>query len=90
VIITYDPEKRAATLANRRLDFEDAPEIFAVRHLQIEDDRQDYGETRWITVGFLGRIMVALVWTQRGEARRIISMRQCNAKERRRYKERLV
>jgi uncharacterized protein len=89
VLITYDPPKRAETLKHRNLDFEDAPKLFAGPHFQMEDDRQDYGETRWIAVGRLGRTMVAVVWTPRGDARRIISMRKCNAKERQRFSARL-
>jgi hypothetical protein len=51
VNITYDPDKPAKTLAERQLDFEDAPLVFAGRHFQIEDDRQDYGETRGKSLG---------------------------------------
>ena len=52
----------------------------------MEDDRADYGETRWSTVGRLNRARVVVVWTQRDEARRIISMRKCNAREQERYR----
>ena len=90
MILTFDPEKRAATLKHRGLDFADAAKVFAGRHLQIEDDRKDYGETRWITVGRLGRSLVVVVWTPRGEARRIVSMRKCNARERKRFADRLA
>lgn len=86
MLVTYDPDKRAATLKHRNLDFEDAPKLFAGTHFQMEDDREDYGETRWITVGRLNRAMVVVVWTQRDEARRIISMRKCNAREQERYR----
>ncbi|MBP7649304.1 MAG: BrnT family toxin [Phenylobacterium sp.] len=86
MLITYDPDKRAATLKHRNLDFEDAPKLFAGKHFHMEDDREDYGETRWITVGRLNRAMVVVVWTQRDEARRIISMRKCNAREQERYR----
>jgi uncharacterized DUF497 family protein len=85
VLIEYDPAKREETLKNRGLDFEDAPKILGGTYLQMEDDRADYGETRWLVVGRLNQIMVALVWTQRGEARRIISMRKCNAREQKKY-----
>jgi uncharacterized DUF497 family protein len=34
-----------------------------------------------ITVGFLDQPLVVLVWTLRGEARRIISMRKANERE---------
>jgi len=87
--ITYDPAKREATLRERGLDFEEAAKVFEGLHLELEDDRQDYGETRWITVGRLNGTMVVVVWTPRDDARRIISMRKCNDRERERYGARL-
>jgi len=87
--ITYDPEKRALTLAHRDLDFEDARQVFAGRYVQIEDDRFDYGEIRWQTIGRLNDDVVMVVWTGRGDARHIISMRKCNARERQKYGYRL-
>ena len=53
----------------------------AVRHLTRQDDRFDYGETRYVTVGRLDDRWVAFVWTPRGTARRIISMRHCHERE---------
>jgi uncharacterized DUF497 family protein len=88
MLIEYDPDKREETLRVRGLDFEDAPKVFAETHLEMEDDRANYGETRWI-VGKLNGAMIALVWTSRGEARRIISMRKCNAREQEKYGPRL-
>lgn len=79
--ITYDPAKRAKTLAERGLDFEDAPEVFTGRTYTALDERHDYGEDRYITAGFLRGKMVVLVWTQRGDTRRIISMRHCHVDE---------
>jgi uncharacterized DUF497 family protein len=87
--IDYDQSKPDATLRERGLDFEDAPQLFAGPNFQMEDDRADYGETRWITVGRLNRSVVIVVWTPREDARRIISMRECNAKERKKYQTRL-
>ena len=55
-----------------------------------EDDRFDYGEDRWITVGLLDGRMVVMVWTQRGEARHVISMRKANEREQTRYRRRLA
>ena len=49
--------------------------------LTVEDDRQDYGEVRFITIGFLDDAMVVLVWTPRDDAYRIISMRRANERE---------
>lgn len=83
--ITFDPVKRAATLKERELDFADAPLVFAGETISFEDRRQDYGETRSQTVGFLGGRMVMIVWTPRGDARHIMSMRYCNDRERKAY-----
>ena len=43
--ITYDPEKRAKTLAERGLDFEDARHVFAGTTIDLLDDRKDYGKS---------------------------------------------
>jgi uncharacterized DUF497 family protein len=40
--ITYDPKKRARTLATRGLDFEDAALVFAGVTVEVEDARKDY------------------------------------------------
>ncbi|MDR1367425.1 MAG: BrnT family toxin [Candidatus Accumulibacter sp.] len=87
--IEFDPEKRAQTLAGRGLDFCRAGEVFAGRHYTVEDPRRDYGEPRRITVGLLDARMVVMVWTPRGESRRIISMRKTNEREIERYRNRL-
>ncbi len=89
MLIEYDPAKREWTLRARGLDFEDAPKVFAKTHVEMEDDRADYGETRWIVFGKLDGSIISLVWTPRGEARRIISMRKCNAREQKKYRARL-
>ncbi len=79
--IEFDAAKRQATLAARGLDFADAPLVFAGRHFTAPDVREGYAEERHITVGLLHGRMVVMVWTPRGEARRIISMRKANERE---------
>ncbi len=83
--IIYDPAKRAKTLKDRGIDFEEASEVFAGAAMDFQDTRQDYGETRIITFGFLDNRMVVIVWTQRGETRHIISMRKANEREIKKY-----
>lgn len=87
--ITFDSAKRDATKAARGLDFEDAAVVFDGATLTVEDARQNYGERRYQTVGYLADRMVMVVWTPRGDARHIISMRKCNDREQARYQERL-
>lgn len=88
--ITYDPVKRAVTLAERGLDFEDAAEVFQGDTLDFPDDRRDYGELRMLTVGHLRGRMVIIVWTPRGSARHVISMRKANDREKTRFGKRLA
>lgn len=87
--ITFDPAKRDATLQERGLDFADARIVFMGREATLDDTRFDYGEIRRITAGFLAGRMVVVVWTPRGNARHIISMRHAHAKEQQRWAEHL-
>jgi uncharacterized DUF497 family protein len=89
VQIEYDSDKRQQTLIERGLDFSRAHEVFAGHHFTAEDLRDDYSEVRYITVGTLDDRMVVMVWTPRGEARRIISMRKANEREQARYAHKL-
>lgn len=88
--ISFDPAKRARTLAERGLDFADVAEVFSGPSITGPDPRQDYGEPRMITVGLLRGRMVIVIWTPRNGMRRIISLRKANGREQRRYGDRLV
>ena len=87
--IEFDPDKRDKAMAERGIDFARAAEVFADHHFTAEDPREDYAEPRYITVGKLDGRMVVMVWTPRGEARRIISMRKANEREQERFGHRL-
>ena len=79
--ITCDSAKRQRTLDERGLDMRRAKEIFAGLHFTRVDDRFDYGEPRFVTVGWLDSSLVVFVWTPRGSVRRVISMRHCHEHE---------
>jgi uncharacterized DUF497 family protein len=83
--LTWDEAKRQKILQERQLDFKDASEILTQCHLQIPDDRMDYGEPRFIVVGFLQQRMMVLVYTPRNEVKHIISMRKANEREIKKY-----
>lgn len=83
--IEFDQNKREKTLQERGLDFARADEVFAGVTMTVNDNRKDYGELRYITVGMLNGRAVVMVWTPRGAARRIISMRYANEREIQRY-----
>jgi len=90
VTITFDKAKRDRTLRERGLDFADASEVFDGDRATWISDKLDYGEARYVTIGFLKGRMVIVVWTERGVDRHIISMRHCHAKEERKLRARLT
>ena len=79
--ITFDPDKREATLRERGLDFEDAEIVFAGMTLEVEDTRTDYGEVRIICYGLLAGRMMVIGYTPRGADRHVFSMRKANERE---------
>jgi uncharacterized DUF497 family protein len=80
--VTFDPAKRLITVQERGIDFAiDAAKVFAGRIATVTDDRFDYGEIRFSTAGWLNGRMATVIWTRRGDARHIISMRFCHARE---------
>ena len=89
VEITFDPAKRARTLQERGLDFDDAKDVFAGRHTVEPDLRRDYGEPRFIAAGMLRGRVVVLVWTPRGAVRHVISMRHAHEREAQEWREHL-
>lgn len=79
--LEFNKVKRDKTLLERGLDFARAYEIFAGFHFTGQDNRGGYEEHRFITVGYLDTRLIVLVWTPRGEVRRIISKRKANDRE---------
>jgi len=50
-----------------------------------EYKRRDYGEERYISLGTIEGRLFAVVYTQRGNAIRLISARKANDREQRQY-----
>jgi uncharacterized DUF497 family protein len=88
MVITFDLVRREKNLHDRQLDFLDAEIVLSGLLFTVEDTRIDYGEQRFQTVGFLTGRMVMVVWTPRGEAVHVMSMRKCHDKEQARYSKR--
>lgn len=69
---------------NRRkhhLDFADAEAVFSGATFTLNDDRFEYGEDRFITLGLLRGIVVVIAHTERDEVIRIVSMRKATKNE---------
>jgi uncharacterized protein len=61
---SWDEAKRRVTLAERGPDFADAEKLIEGKQFTRRDDRRDYGEPRFITVGFLAERFVVVTWTR--------------------------
>ena len=79
--ITFDPAKRARTIAERGLDFEDAAIVFEGVTIEVEDTRRNYGEPRIICYGLLSGRLVVVGYTPRGATRHVFSIRKANDRE---------
>ena len=80
--IENDRAKREKTLAERGLDFLDAPRVIETAIRSVPDLRFEYGEGRTNTFGLLEGRVVHVTWTVRDDAIRVISMRYANDRER--------
>ena len=71
----WDPLKRRSNLIKQGFDFAEAEVVFEGPTFTYEDDRYAYGEQRWVTLGFLKGLFVAIAHTEAQSEIRIISMR---------------
>jgi uncharacterized DUF497 family protein len=85
----WDDAKNRSNFAKHGLDFADAELVFAGPCVTFVDNRFEYGEERFITLGLLAGRLVAIAHAPRGEATRIISMRKANRREQKIYQKRL-
>lgn len=73
-------------MARHGVDFLDAIGVFEdPLRQEVEDDRYDYGEKRFNTVGTVRDVVLVVVFTYRREAIRIISARKAESHERKTY-----
>jgi hypothetical protein len=84
-MFSWDETKRSANLRKHGIDFRDAPKIFCGFTLTAEDDREAYGERRFLTLGLFEDQFVSVAHTERGEDIRIISIRKATKHEARFY-----
>ena len=80
---TWHEAKRQVTLQRRGLDFAQAELVFVGPTFTFEDDREEYGEQRWVTLGLLNGIVVVVVHTETVDEIRVISMRKAEKDEQR-------
>ncbi|NJL83329.1 MAG: BrnT family toxin [Chloroflexaceae bacterium] len=83
----WDEQKRQSNLRKHQLDFTVASQIFEGPIVERQDLRYNYGEDRFIAVGMAAGMMITVVYTWRGEKRRLISARPATKNERKIYRE---
>ncbi|HET6566331.1 MAG TPA: BrnT family toxin [Rhodothermales bacterium] len=80
----YDPSKSASNKAKHGIDFEEAQALWDDTRLLITPTRF-VSEERFVAIGPIGSKHWAVVYTIRGDAIRIISVRRARKNEVKRY-----
>ena len=80
-MFSWDESKRLSNIRKHRIDFRDAEKIFRGLTVTAEDDREAYGERRFMTFGLLEDQVVSVTHTERAERIRIISIRKATKYE---------
>lgn len=78
---TWDERKRRINLKAHGFDFRDTPRVFEGPTFTFEDDRFDYGERRFVTLGFLGGVAVSIVHGETPQRIHVISLRRATRNE---------
>ena len=81
----WDSAKAAQNLQTHGIAFEDAAHIFDGPVVEAADMRETYGEDRYVAVGVVQGVELAVVYTERKDAIRLISARRATTHEREAY-----
>lgn len=79
--ITFDAAKDAANIAKHGVSLAQAEQVEWATVWLRTDHRLDDGELRQIGIGYIGLRLYCVVFTDRGDERRVISLRKANARE---------
>lgn len=83
--LEWDEAKRRTNLWRHGIDFAEVADVFTGLPYTIKDDRYDYGETRYLTLGLLRGRVVAVVHTESEHVIRLISARWATKHEEIKY-----
>ena len=83
--IEFDRAKDAANIAKHGVSLALAHELEWELLFSRTDDRKEYGESREIGLAPIGARVFCVVFVQRGERNRIISLRRANSREVKHY-----
>ena len=80
----WDEEKREINIQKHGIDFLQAKEIWLHPVLEMRS-KQDHGEDRYIAIGKTEGVTIAVIYTWRDQARRLISARKARKNEQKGY-----
>ena len=83
--ITFDEAKDVLNKIKHGLSLTEATKLEWDDALIWQDTRRNYGETRMIALGAVGERLYCVVYVDRNDTRRIISLRKANNKEKKLY-----
>lgn len=84
----WDENKNQQNVEKHGIDFSLAKEVFSDEtRLVMEDNRKDYGEQRFKTIGKALDLILSVIYTLRDTTFRLISARSASKKERNIYDE---
>ena len=81
----WDENKRQANISKHRLDFVAAKEIWEGYVLEVPSNQPERSESRFLAIGEISGITITVIYTWRGENRRLISARKARRYERENY-----
>lgn len=85
----WDIAKEAVNERKHGISFVDAATVFDAPFLLVENStRPEHGEERRKAIGLVGDYIIAVIFTDRQERRRIISARRARTNEREHYNQR--
>ena len=85
VDIEFDPAKDRRNIARHGVSLAVAERFDMDTALVVPDDRENYGEARWRAAGFIADVLHVLVFTERNDRIRPISLRRAEKSEERFY-----
>jgi uncharacterized protein len=86
--ISYDPTKDARNLAKHGLSLEYGARVLVNRFGEVEDQRQDYGETRMKAFAEINGVWFQRSYAMRGTVAHIINVHRTNEREVRKWLQR--
>jgi len=86
--LKWDDQKNQSNVIKHGFDFADAYRIFNLPMIVEFDERENYGEDRFVAIGLLDGRVVVIVYTEPDEQTiRIISLRKALSYERKYYEQ---